>query len=178
MIDLVTEIKLASPEELSKILHNYASEIKKKYYNDDVAIKVNFEKLSNKLMSQLSLYQEMLSYGNLTNEEFYNDRKKIVFSTENVISNINIALEYLRNTANTTVVKEPQIDWKKPIYTISEVEELLGVTRNTLKKYMDNGYLSFSSLGDKKWFTKEDIDTFLSHPDVKVKAFKEAKFSK
>lgn len=178
MIDLVTEIKLASPEDLSKILRKHTSELNRLHKKDEVAIKAEVKKLSNNLVSQLLRYQEMLSYGNLTVEEFYNDTQKtIVFSTENVITNIKIALEYF-STTTTVVQEEPKIDWNKPVFQIEEVEQLLGVCRNTFKKYMDNGYLTYSGIGDKKWVTKENLYTFLSRPDIECKAFKEAKFDK
>ncbi len=48
------------------------------------------------------------------------------------------------------------------IYTNKEVKELLGVQDKLLKKYRDNGLLSYRQVGDKYWYTQADIDQFLA----------------
>ena len=47
------------------------------------------------------------------------------------------------------------------IYTNKEVKELLGIQDKLLKKYRDDGLLSYSQVGDKYWYRQSDIDKFL-----------------
>ena len=47
------------------------------------------------------------------------------------------------------------------IYNNKEIMELLGVKDKYLKKLRDNGYLGFSRVGDKYWYTQKDVDCFL-----------------
>lgn len=48
------------------------------------------------------------------------------------------------------------------IYTNKEIKNLLGVQDKLLKKYRDNGLLSYRQVGDKYWYTQADIDQFLA----------------
>lgn len=48
------------------------------------------------------------------------------------------------------------------IYTNKTVKEILGIQDKLLKKYRDNGLLSFYKVGDKYWYTNDDIQQFLS----------------
>ena len=50
---------------------------------------------------------------------------------------------------------------KKFIYTNKEMMKLLGVGEKLLKKYRDNGKLSYHQVQDKYWYTQTDIDRFL-----------------
>ena len=47
------------------------------------------------------------------------------------------------------------------IYLNKDVKEILGVQDKLLKKYRDEGMLSYSQVGDKYWYTQSDIDQFL-----------------
>ena len=51
----------------------------------------------------------------------------------------------------------------KPLYTQKEVLGLLGVSPNTLKKYRENGYIGYSRLDDKFYYSREDINEFLKN---------------
>jgi len=51
---------------------------------------------------------------------------------------------------------------QKQLYTNKEVMELLGIKDKLLKKYRDDGLLSYRQVGDKFWYTQKDIDQFLS----------------
>ena len=51
----------------------------------------------------------------------------------------------------------------KPLYTQKEVLVLLGVSPNTLKKYRENGYIGYSRIDDKYYYSKADIDEFLKN---------------
>ena len=48
------------------------------------------------------------------------------------------------------------------IYTNKTIKEALGVQDKLLKKYRDDGLLSFHQVGDKFWYTYDDVQQFLS----------------
>ena len=52
----------------------------------------------------------------------------------------------------------------KPLKILSnkEVKEILNIQDRLLKKYRDAGMLGYSQVGDKYWYTQQDIDNFLS----------------
>ena len=60
---------------------------------------------------------------------------------------------------------EPYLKYNKPVYTRSEMLELLGVDAKTLKRYMDEGLLGYSEPipGGKIYFTHEDLTRFLAY---------------
>lgn len=47
------------------------------------------------------------------------------------------------------------------VYDNKGVMELLHIKDKFLKKLRDDGYLGYSRIGDKYWYTQEDIDKFL-----------------
>lgn len=53
------------------------------------------------------------------------------------------------------------IGFFKPIYTKKDMMELLGCKEKTLRKYMDDGYLTYSRCGDKYFFSPKNIILFL-----------------
>lgn len=50
---------------------------------------------------------------------------------------------------------------RKILYTNKEMLELLRVNNATLKKYRDDGYLGYSKIGDKYFYSMPDIQAFL-----------------
>lgn len=48
------------------------------------------------------------------------------------------------------------------IYTNKTIKEVLGIQDKLLKKYRDDGLLSFHQVGDKFWYTYDDVLQFLS----------------
>ena len=50
----------------------------------------------------------------------------------------------------------------KQLYTNKSLKELLGVGDKLIKQYRDNGLLSFTQVGDKFWYSQEDIEKFLA----------------
>ena len=48
------------------------------------------------------------------------------------------------------------------IYTNKTIKEVLGIQDKLLKKYRDDGLLSFHQVGDKFWYTHDDVQQFLS----------------
>lgn len=49
------------------------------------------------------------------------------------------------------------------VYNNKEIREILGVDERLIKKYRDNGYLSFHRQDDKYWYLGKDINDFLKH---------------
>lgn len=47
-----------------------------------------------------------------------------------------------------------------------EVKDLLNIQDRLLKKYRDDGLLGYSQVGDKFWYSQDDIDNFLSYCKV------------
>lgn len=60
---------------------------------------------------------------------------------------------------------------KKTIYTNNEIRELLGVKDKLIRKYRDDGKLSFHKEGDKFWYTQDDINQFLSRNHFEAYAY-------
>lgn len=54
------------------------------------------------------------------------------------------------------------------VYSNKDVMEMLQVNTVTLRRYRDNGLISFSKVGDKYFYTAEDINKFLrnSHKEA------------
>ena len=50
---------------------------------------------------------------------------------------------------------------KKPLYSNKEMMDMLGVKDKFMKKLRDNGYIGYSRMGDKYWYTQDDLDKFL-----------------
>jgi len=47
------------------------------------------------------------------------------------------------------------------VYTNKELKELLGIGDKLLKKWRDEGYLGFSRMGDKYYYSEKDVVKFL-----------------
>ena len=50
----------------------------------------------------------------------------------------------------------------KQLYTNKSLKELLGLGDKLIKQYRDNGLLSFTQVGDKFWYSQEDVHKFLA----------------
>ena len=50
----------------------------------------------------------------------------------------------------------------KQLYTNKSLKELLGVGDKLIKQYRDNGLMSFTQVGDKFWYSQEDVHKFLA----------------
>lgn len=49
------------------------------------------------------------------------------------------------------------------VYDNKSLMEKLHIKDKLLKRLRDNGYLGYSRIGDKYWYTQEDVDMFLKH---------------
>lgn len=56
----------------------------------------------------------------------------------------------------------------KPLYTNAEIKELLHIDDSTLRRYRNDGLLSYSKVRDKFFYSAQDVDDFLknSHEDA------------
>lgn len=63
---------------------------------------------------------------------------------------------------------------EKIVYNNDEVKNMLGIGDERLRKFRDEGYLSYVKYpnSDKYWYTKENILDFLSNPIATHKAWK------
>ena len=59
-------------------------------------------------------------------------------------------------------VKELNLTKPKPIYNNDTIKQLLGIKDKLLRKYRDEGMLAYHRVGDKYWYTQDDVDTFLA----------------
>ena len=65
-------------------------------------------------------------------------------------------------------IKEPL----KPIYTNESLMELLGVGKDLIRKYRDDGDIGYTNIGDKYWYTSDDVMDFLKKHHRKPFAYK------
>ena len=88
-----------------------------------------------------------------------------------LIININIMKRPVTNqiTINEKTVQNdnPIISmFDKPFYTNKEVMKMLDCTEKTLRKYRNDGFLGYSRMGDKYFYTVNDILMFLKYTHV------------
>lgn len=57
------------------------------------------------------------------------------------------------------------------IYTNKAIKELLGIQDKLLKKYRDDGLLPYHQIGDKYWYTREDVENLLSNSYYEAYAY-------
>ena len=51
----------------------------------------------------------------------------------------------------------------RKVYNNAELMKLLGVSTATLKKWRNEGRLSYTQVGDKFYYSSEDVDAFLKN---------------
>ena len=98
-----------------------------------------------------------------------------MYVRESEVQGIMTILKALANSNFVNVLRpKPQItkDIAKAVYTSKDLMNLLNVKEATLRNYRNEGYLAYSQLGDKIWYTQENIDEFLNHPDIKKEAWR------
>ena len=59
----------------------------------------------------------------------------------------------------------------KPVYTDKDMMEMLHIDRKTLKKYRDEGLLSYTHPYDKYHYSHEDLQHFLANESIRYEAF-------
>ena len=48
------------------------------------------------------------------------------------------------------------------VYNNNEIHSVLGVNEKLLRRYRYDGKLSYTKVGDKYWYTQDDIDEFMA----------------
>lgn len=84
------------------------------------------------------------------------DKDFVVTPMQSVTSLVE-EVKALREGLNSIVIVQ-----SKQLYTNKTLQELLDVGDKLIKKYRDNGLLSFTQVGDKYWYTQDDVDKFLA----------------
>jgi len=90
----------------------------------------------------------------------YNGKNDIHFEQgmESVLSKLLKEITYLRNE-----LKSFPLTLDKQIFNSEDVKELLGIKDKLLKKYRDDGLLTYHQVGDKYWYTLSDINQFIEN---------------
>lgn len=73
------------------------------------------------------------------------------------LSTLTEEVKSLKERVQSIVAVQP-----KQLYTNKSLKELLGVGDKLIKQYRDNGLLSFTQVGDKFWYSQEDVNKFLA----------------
>lgn len=96
----------------------------------------------------------------IVNENFtteMNNSSFVVVKTEN-LTELYLEIKNLKNELSN--LKVPPM---KTVYNNTEIKGLLGIQDKLLKKYRDEGLLGFSLVGDKYWYTQNDVEKFLAN---------------
>lgn len=83
----------------------------------------------------------------------------LIIISRDILDNILMQLKELNERVATMLqpTSNPQI------FTNKSIKELLGIQDKLLKKYRDDGLLPYRQIGDKYWYTREDIEVLLSN---------------
>lgn len=73
----------------------------------------------------------------------------------------NIMVEKIsRLTKAVEMLKNPDV--RKKVYTNSDIQKLLNVNDKLIRKYRNEGLLSYSVEGCKYWYTEQDVTNFFN----------------
>ena len=70
-------------------------------------------------------------------------------------------------TQSVADIKTAQTEPLKPIYDNAGLKKLLGIGGDLIKKYRDNGNIGYTKIGDKYWYTADDILSFMKKSHYK-----------
>lgn len=102
---------------------------------------------------------------NLIAHLYYMDKK-----IENSLQQLKLDLQDLRNRLRELVEQEMKEGINKDaLYNNKEIKLLLGVNEKVIKRYRDNGLISFHRINDKYWYLGKDIMEFLKR--IRYEAF-------
>ena len=82
---------------------------------------------------------------------------------------MNVRFIRRQKSANKSVQTYNEVEQQKTendmkiVYTNKELMKLLECDSSTLRKYREDGMLSYSRVRDKIYYTEQDIKDFLSH---------------
>ena len=63
----------------------------------------------------------------------------------------------------------PKVILGVKLYSLQEVADLLGVTRETITKYISRGRLTTTLIGGRKYLSEENLKSFLQDEEQKFK---------
>lgn len=49
------------------------------------------------------------------------------------------------------------------IFSNKQVQELLHINDKLIRKYREQGLIGYTNVGDKYWYTRKDVETFLKN---------------
>lgn len=50
---------------------------------------------------------------------------------------------------------------RSEMYSNRQVQDILHINDKLIRKYREHGLISYSKVGDKYWYTREDVEAFL-----------------
>lgn len=86
----------------------------------------------------------------------------VEMNAEMLIKDLLSSLGALRDEVKSLQSQISQSGNKQRVYKSAEVEELLGVSPPTLRKWRQQGLIGYSQIDSTIIFTQQDIDEFLS----------------
>ena len=91
-----------------------------------------------------------------------------IYYRASYISNVLDILKVLAKTHIVNMLRPIPIVSKQsePIYTNKDLMIILDVGESTLRKYRDNCLLDFSKVGDKIWYTEQQLMDFLKKTNI------------
>lgn len=88
------------------------------------------------------------------------DMKKPLFQA--TLEDLSLVIEMvLQKMFEKTTVSSQKEDLL--IYNNESLKKLLGVQDKLIQKYRDEGYLGYSKVRDKFWYTQKDVEKFLEN---------------
>ena len=129
---------------------------------------------------KLKLYNNTYVKGEVRSKEYNKQLKQ-----KEAVKNAEIILlskksnNYKRYTMQTPIINQFTINnqtmqnnnattnmFDKPFYTNKDVMKMLDCTEKTLRKYRNDGFIGYSRIGDKFYYTVEDIVLFLNRTHI------------
>lgn len=180
--NIIKKILQASAKELGIILES----INRDAFLDNDWNSYSVKASYSNLLYDIEVYGKetllLQEYGNVTCK--YTDSttgEEFSYNVSQALSNLRVAKEFF---VNPPIVENPcvdcvkvdieKIDWKKPVYTFDEVKILLKVSDNVLRKWIKEGWISFTQIpgSDKRFFEQENLKKFLHHPKLFYPSYK------
>lgn len=174
--DLIHQIEMASPSELGKLVED----VNRKAFQDNdwnqVSVKASYALLLAELDNVWGQIKMSYDFGNIESKCVdCITGKTYSFNNFQAMQNMKVAYDYF---SNPPVVENPNseqvavdveaIDWSKPIYTTDDLKKLLNVSDNTLRRWLNGGWIAYTQMegSDKKLIAKEDLLAFLKNPKI------------
>lgn len=178
--NIIYSLATSDPATLSSILNRLNREAHSDYNWDSIAVKASFKSLLEELSIIQSILRDTYIYsGEGSTRVIDSTGKEWIIQLKSGFDNLEISKDFLSNppslvNPNTEKINIPIVDWSKPLYTAKEVKELLQVSDNTFKRWLDDGWISYSQIdgSDKKYIQQKDLKAFLENPKIFKASFK------